>query len=347
MAEGMKLTVSRDGGNAGRGSSPNSRSPPWRRHPLCATSKNPRAETEARRPGRSLGRGCRDHPGHEDHRRAAGNTRRWSPSPRAIPWRRRRGQPSRTAPSPAVNRARGRVGFEYNSIRQAGGGKLLAAWACVPDGYDQDRRQLLESQRLLARPHRTRGAAHAQTQTITDLINRTYHLTLSYANPQSRWSAGFGRLYLPWANSLDTMDGGYIASRIGRSFTAGVFAGSTPDPTSWNYNPEPPTRRLLREPQPGQFRIRSLHQHGGRGRKPCRLEAGASVRFLRERVVLPAILSIYHNLAGRSDQRTAVREQRHPREPQFPDGAAAARAFPVAGLQPQLLSKRCPPSIPG
>ena len=47
-----------------------------------------------------------------------------------------------------------------------------------------------------------------------------------------------GRLYLPWAPSLDTIDGGYFGMRLGQSATAGLFAGSTPDPTSWNYNPD-------------------------------------------------------------------------------------------------------------
>jgi hypothetical protein len=60
---------------------------------------------------------------------------------------------------------------------------------------------------------------------------------MTYANPNSHWVAGFGRLYLPWATSLDTLDGGYFGRRIGQSTTVGVFGGSTPDPTSWDYNP--------------------------------------------------------------------------------------------------------------
>ncbi len=45
------------------------------------------------------------------------------------------------------------------------------------------------------------------------LINRTYHLNVTYENPDSRLVAGFGRLYLPWAPSLDTIDGGYFGVR--------------------------------------------------------------------------------------------------------------------------------------
>lgn len=48
---------------------------------------------------------------------------------------------------------------------------------------------------------------------------------------------GFGRLYLPWAPSLDTIDGGYFGRRLHKGITAGVFGGSSPDPASWNYEP--------------------------------------------------------------------------------------------------------------
>src|SRR5262249_42605684 len=74
--------------------------------------------------------------------------------------------------------------------------------------------------------------------TLQDLINRTYHLSMTYDNPNSAWVAGFGPLYLPWASSLDTIDGGYFGRKLSPGATAGVFAGSTPDPTSWNYNPD-------------------------------------------------------------------------------------------------------------
>jgi hypothetical protein len=49
--------------------------------------------------------------------------------------------------------------------------------------------------------------------------------------------AGVGRLYLPWATSLDTLDGGYFGKRLPKGATVGIFGGSTPDPTSWNYSP--------------------------------------------------------------------------------------------------------------
>jgi hypothetical protein len=81
------------------------------------------------------------------------------------------------------------------------------------------------------------SVAGAGTTTLTDLIDRTYHLGFTYQNPYSPNTYGIGRLYLPWAPSLSTMDGGYMGHRFGRITTVGAFAGSTPDPTSWSYNP--------------------------------------------------------------------------------------------------------------
>jgi hypothetical protein len=73
--------------------------------------------------------------------------------------------------------------------------------------------------------------------TLTDLINRTYHLGFTCQNPYSPNTYGIGRLFLPWAPSLSTIDGAYMGHRIGRITTVGAFAGSTPDPSSWSYNP--------------------------------------------------------------------------------------------------------------
>ena len=63
-------------------------------------------------------------------------------------------------------------------------------------------------------------------------------MQLYYDNPDSAWVAGFGRLYLPWATSLDTIDGGYLGRKLDHGVTTGVFAGSTPDITSWDYRPD-------------------------------------------------------------------------------------------------------------
>jgi hypothetical protein len=76
------------------------------------------------------------------------------------------------------------------------------------------------------------------TQTLTELINRTYTIGFVYQSPYSPNTVGVGRLFLPWAPSLSTIDGGYYGRKISRFTTAGIFAGSTPNPTSWSYNPD-------------------------------------------------------------------------------------------------------------
>src|SRR5215471_5038158 len=81
-------------------------------------------------------------------------------------------------------------------------------------------------------------ATGSQVQTLTDLLNRTYTIGFTYNSPYNPNILGVGRLYLPWAPSLSTIDGAYYGRRVGNFYTVGAFAGSTPNPTSWSYNPD-------------------------------------------------------------------------------------------------------------
>jgi hypothetical protein len=140
-------------------------------------------------------------------------------------------------PPPSVNRARGRIGFDYlGTITRGGAGTTTGNLGIV---LRADVTRLYGTYWNVGGYWRGRlDSRSSGQQTLQDLINRTYHLSMTYDNPGSRWVAGFGRLYLPWAASLDTIDGGYIGRRVAEGVTAGAFAGSTPDPTSWNYNPQ-------------------------------------------------------------------------------------------------------------
>lgn len=140
-------------------------------------------------------------------------------------------------PLPSVNRMQGRLGFDYFGTHsldasQANGrdlGVVLRADFTRIGGTYWN---------FLGYYRGTIDSTSAQAQTtLQQVLNRTYHLALTYDNPTGGWVAGFGRLYLPWASSLDTIDGGYLGRRIHSGVITGVFAGSTPDPTSWNYNP--------------------------------------------------------------------------------------------------------------
>jgi hypothetical protein len=154
-------------------------------------------------------------------------------------------------PLPEVNMARGRIGFDVSLIQQIGqgGGSSKEYGAVVRADFS----------RMFGTHWNLTGYWRGEKQisggpsqsTIQDLINRTYLMSLSYINPDSHWTAGIGRLYLPWASSLETIDGAYVARNLTSNALIGAFAGSTPDPTAWNYDPQ---RRIG-----GSF----LNLHGG------------------------------------------------------------------------------------
>ncbi len=140
-------------------------------------------------------------------------------------------------PLPSVNRARGRIGFD--DIETFSHGTSSVNSSNVGMVFRGDITRIGGTYWNLSgywRGELTKSSAASQ-QTLQNLINRTYHLNMTYDNPNSTLVAGFGRLYLPWAPSLDTIDGGYFGKRIGHGATFGIFGGSTPDPSSWDYSP--------------------------------------------------------------------------------------------------------------
>jgi hypothetical protein len=140
-------------------------------------------------------------------------------------------------PLPSVNRARGRIGLDYITTMSQGASSVTST--NLGFAFRGDITRIGGTYWNLSgywRGRLTKESA-ATPQTVQDLINHTYHLSMTYDNPNSSLVAGFGRLYLPWASSLDTIDGGYFGTRLSRGATVGIFGGSTPDPTSWNYNP--------------------------------------------------------------------------------------------------------------
>jgi hypothetical protein len=200
-------------------------------------------------------------------------------------------------PSPEVNRARGRIGFEYGGLQSCGAfasnttqlGLVLRAditriggtyWNL--SGYWRGR---LDSQ----------SASPAQ-QSLNDLINRTYHMSLDYANPNSRWVAGFGRLYLPWASSLDTIDGGYVGRRVSDTTTVGLFAGSTPDPSSWDYSPNRHLAGTFVNFQGGSFDSTRYTSTVGVGISTVGWQAKRPFLFVENGIFYKRYLSIYQSV---------------------------------------------------
>lgn len=142
-------------------------------------------------------------------------------------------------PLPEVNQARGRIGFDMSNIQELGqGGGTSTEYGLV---FRADFTRIFGTHwNLIGYWRGEKQVSGSSSQaTIQDLINRTYLMSLTYINPDSKWTSGFGRLYLPWASSLETIDGGYIARNTLSSHSLlGIFAGSTPDPTAWNYDPQ-------------------------------------------------------------------------------------------------------------
>jgi hypothetical protein len=141
-------------------------------------------------------------------------------------------------PLPSVNRARGRIGFDTIETISHGANSVTSSDVGVV--FRGDITRIGGTYWNLSgywRGELTKASAASQ-QTLQNLINRTYHLNMTYDNPNSTLVAGFGRLYLPWAPSLDTIDGGYFGKRLSKGTTLGIFGGSTPDPSSWDYSPD-------------------------------------------------------------------------------------------------------------
>jgi len=140
-------------------------------------------------------------------------------------------------PLQEVDRLRGRIAFERTAIidhdsaaasSSENGAVIRIDWSRIGGSY--------WTLTGYWRGNITSTQSPSQT-TLVDLMNRTYQIGLFYANPQSPWKLGVGRLILPWASGLGAIDGGYAARKVSRKVTAGMFAGTNPDPTQWNYAP--------------------------------------------------------------------------------------------------------------
>lgn len=141
--------------------------------------------------------------------------------------------------SSPLQRTRGRIGFSYGTTNESGGYSSRQLGLVI----DADMQNIGGSYwNFIGSWRGNLGTSSstlpgAGTQTLTDLVNRTYRIGFTYTNPYSPVTIGVGRMYVPWAPSLSTIDGGYFGRKITPRVTLGFFGGSTPDPSSWSYNP--------------------------------------------------------------------------------------------------------------
>jgi hypothetical protein len=140
-------------------------------------------------------------------------------------------------PAPEVNRLRGRIGVDYSGIRSTGPTAETSGTLGV--SFWSDMTRIGGTYWNLEGYWRGRLTKNSEPleDTMEDYLDRSYTLELYYDNPNSQWRGGIGRLYLPWADVLDTIDGAYLGRKFGGGGTAGVFAGSIPDVNTWHYSP--------------------------------------------------------------------------------------------------------------
>jgi hypothetical protein len=228
-------------------------------------------------------------------------------------------------PLPEINRARGRIGFDYSGVSTHDAGSGLSSNAGVMIRTDITRINGTYWNLNGFWRGRLNNQSHAGQETIQDLINRTYTIGLTYDNPNSKWVAGFGRLYLPWATSLDTIDGGYFGRRLTQGITAGIFAGSSPDPTSWNYDPNRRIGGAFVNFEGGTFDNIRYTSTSGFGLGLLKWNIDRPFVFFENGIFYKRYLSIYHAL--QADSPSGNPQVAAP-------GTGISRSFLTVRLQP-------------
>jgi len=233
-------------------------------------------------------------------------------------------------PSPEVNKIRGRISFEQTAIFDHTSGTQTMQEGLVVrmdmtriggsywnfSGYWRGR---LDSQRGVP-----------QQQTLNDLLNRTYTIGFYYNNPNSRYVAGVGRFLLPWAPSLSTIDGGYAGRRMGKNFTAGIFAGSTPNPTAWNYDPNRQMAGSFVAYETGSYETVRYTSTAGAAVTRSHWHPERQFLFFENSLTVGTKVSIYHDLEV--DRLAAALTSNGITDPRLARSFATVRVQPVKRL---------------
>jgi AMIN domain len=195
-------------------------------------------------------------------------------------------------------RIRGRLGFDYSGISGTTGTSSQVGMVARADmthiagthwnlqGYWRGR---------ITKQSRTEEA------TLQSVLNKTYTMQLYYDNPESRWVAGFGRLFLPWANSLDVLDGGYLGRKVKDGIIVGAFAGSTPDMTSFRYSPNQRMAGSFVNFEGGNETLRYTST-AGVALNTIKWRLDRPFAFLENQVSYKNTFSVYHSLIVDSPQ---------------------------------------------
>jgi hypothetical protein len=228
---------------------------------------------------------------------------------------------------PELSRIRARIGIDYSAIRSSG--STIGSGSQRGMSVQTDMMRIAGTHWNLQGYWRGRLNTHSQAldSTIQDYLDKTYTLQLAYDNPDSKWVAGIGRLYLPWAISLDTIDGGYIGRKFGRGMTAGMFAGSTPNPTSWHYSPDQRIAGSFVNVKGGTYDKFHYSSTAGLALSTLHWELERPYLFFENALSYTRYVSVYHSLIVDD-----------------PQGLSSGGIRPGAGISRSYLSVRLQPN---
>lgn len=228
--------------------------------------------------------------------------------------------------TPNATRLRGRIGLDYSGITSTGSTQGFSRQLGI--SVQSDMTHLFGTHWNLEGYWRGRMTQHwqFQEQTLDDTLNKTYTMQLYYDNPDSPWVAGFGRLYLPWAVSLDTIDGGYFGRKVGRGVTTGVFAGSTPDITSWDYRPDQQTTGSFVNYTGGSFDKFHVSSTAGLAWNMIDWNLDRPYLFFENEGSYKNFISVFHSLIADDPQGISTNGIR--------PGAGLSRSYLTVHIQP-------------
>ena len=208
----------------------------------------------------------------------------------------------RSGPVPDESRIQARIAFDYSGISSTGstGGRSSTLGMSV----QTDMTRIAGTYWNLQGNWRGRLTTNSQPNedTLQDYLDRTYIIQLYYDNPDSKWVAGFGRLYLPWAVSLDTIDGGYVGRKMAKGVTAGVFLGSTPHPASWHYKPDQQIAGSFVNFEGGSFQDLHYTSTAGFALSMLKWQLDRPYLFLENGLSYKKYISVYHSFIVDSPQ---------------------------------------------
>jgi hypothetical protein len=236
-------------------------------------------------------------------------------------------------PLPSVNRVRGRIGFDYIGIVNHDGSGMQSSNLGMVLRADITR--INGTHWNVSGYWRGRfNSTSTGPQTLQDLINRTYHLYTTYDNPSSSLVAGFGRMYLPWAPSLDTIDGGYFGRKLSRGVTAGLFLGSTPDPTSYSYAPNREIGGAFINFEGGTYDNLHYTSTSGGGLKMLKWSPNRPFVFLENGIFYKRVFSIYQSAQVDSQSGYDYQNPNGTTAHQKGTGFGLGRSFTTIRIQP-------------